>query len=180
MCRSKADLCNNLVSLLVKFDQTWEKCIVSRHLIFWDIITLKTTREIKITAFMAIVMLIKNGKFNIHSFNKRSPLDSRISHVKLKFLKFLVIVLLENVLTLETNLDFLPCQSIHDHHWLTFFIGFIPSTSKMEYIVRFHFEPFNFRACLWVSWPDTIPCRSIFVVIKDESFFLDRTFWIKF
>lgn len=116
MGRSKADLSNNLVSLLVKFDQTCKKCIVPRNLVFWNIITLKTAGEIKITAFMAIVMLIKNGKFDIHTFNKCSPLDSRISHVKLKFLKFLVVVLLENMLTLETNLYFLPCQCIHDHH----------------------------------------------------------------
>lgn len=83
------------------------------------------------------------------------------------------------MLSLETNLDFFPGQCVHNHDRIALLIRFVPGATEMEDVMRFDFEPLYIFGSLRVSWPNAIPRRSLFVVIKDKSLLFDGSLNIK-
>lgn len=80
---------------------------------------------------------------------------------------------------LEANFKVFPCNCVDDDEFLTKVINTIPSSSKMECMMRLHIEPFYIFAILGITFENSITCFAVLIVMESKSFELDCSWWIQ-
>lgn len=125
---------------------------------------------------MAIVLLIEIRKLQTDAFNEYGALHGERGHVELKLFKFLIDVGVERermLFVLKSNLDVAPRHCIDRYDVFALLVDAVPSSSKMECMMRLNFEPFHILAVFGITLEDAVTCWTLLVKVEYESLFSD-------